>query len=76
MIAGKQSSWLGIQGAFMDDVIRWILHILMRSDARSAQYPDTQQTVTFISDNGEHLAWFYVRGKGKHIKNVSFRDTF
>ena len=72
MIAGKQSSWLGIQEAFMDDVIRWILHILIRSDAaRSAQYPDTQQTVTFISDNGEHLALFYVRERGKRIKNIT-----
>ena len=43
----------------------------MRSDAR-AQYPDTQQTVTFISDNGEHLAWFYVQEKGKHIKKRFF----
>ena len=36
---------------------------MIQSDsARRAEYPDTQQTVTFISDNGEHLALFYVRG--------------
>ena len=37
-------------------------YMIQSDSARRAQYPDTQQTVTFISDNGEHLALFYVRG--------------
>ena len=63
MIAGKQSCWLGIQKVFMDGRDKMDpSYMIQRDSALSAQCPDPQQTVTFISDNGEHLALFYVRG--------------